>query len=168
MRRMKIIPIGTIRTPFKKPEYCPPQGAFSNARGKILLKKKYKEALADLDGFSHAWLIFCFHKCGKFESKVKPLLDEEPRGLFATRHPNRPNPIGMTPVKILKINGCEIEFEGADMLDGSPLLDIKPLVEEFDVRAGAKTGWIERVLKRKRFSQKDIQSKKYKDRNSTQ
>lgn len=157
---MKIIPIGTIKTPFKKPEDCLPQGAFSKARGKILIKKRYKEALADLDGFSHAWLLYCFHKCGKFQARVKPLLDEEKRGLFATRHPNRPNPIGMTPVKILEINDCEIEFEGADMLDGTPLLDIKPLVREFDVRAGTKTGWIGKALKRKRFSQKDIRGKK--------
>lgn len=157
---MKITPIGTIKTPFKKPEECPPQGAFSKARGKIIIKKNYKEALSDLDGFSHAWLLYCFHKCGKFQSKVKPLLDDEPRGLFATRHPNRPNPIGMTPVKILKINGCEIEFEGADMLDGSPLVDIKPLVKEFDVRAGTKRGWLEKMFKDKRFSKKVLKKNK--------
>lgn len=156
---MKLIAIGTIRTSFKKIEECPPQGALFKARGQVIVKKRYREALSDLEGFSHVWLVFCFHKCGKFQSKVNPLLDEKPRGLFATRHPNRPNPIGMTPVKILKIEDCGFEFEGADMLDGTPLLDIKPLVKEFDVE-GVKNGWIGKVLKDKRFSKRDSQNKK--------
>lgn len=98
----------------------------------------------DLEGFSFIYLIYHFHKSKKYRLNVKPFLDDIPRGLFSTRAPKRPNQIGISVVKLISINKKIIEIENVDMLDGTPLLDIKPYVPEFDVYKVGKIGWLEK------------------------
>ena len=105
------------------------------------------EALADLDGFSHIILLCHLHKTGSYRLKVVPFLDTQPRGLFATRAPSRPNPIGLSVVELLRIDGNKLEIQGVDLLDGTPVLDIKPYVGEFDDRGQSRAGWLEHARK---------------------
>ena len=109
----------------------------------------FVEGLSDLDGFSHVILLYHFHKTDGYKLRVIPFLDTRPRGLFATRAPRRPNPIGLSVVKLLGIEGNELSVEGIDVLDGTPLLDVKPYVGEFDVREGARFGWLEKSRERR-------------------
>ncbi|MDY6932399.1 MAG: tRNA (N6-threonylcarbamoyladenosine(37)-N6)-methyltransferase TrmO, partial [Halobacteriota archaeon] len=104
--------------------------------------EEYEEGLSDLDGFSHIILIFAFHKSNGFSLKVKPFLDDSVRGLFATRSPRRPNKIGMSIVNLIEIKGNILSVKGVDMIDGTPLLDIKPYIPEFDERDDVRTGWL--------------------------
>ena len=136
-------PIGAIYTPFKAVENMPIQAAAAaGCKGRVIIKEKFASGLKDLDGFSHAHLIYAFHECKGYLLEVKPFLDDVTRGIFATRSPKRPCHIGMSIVRITGINGVEISVENVDMLDGTPLLDIKPYVPEFDVIDEAvKTGW---------------------------
>jgi tRNA-Thr(GGU) m(6)t(6)A37 methyltransferase TsaA len=134
-------PIGLIRSPFTDPAQVPIQAALSQARGQIELYPEYAAALADLDGFSHLHLLYVFHRSAGFELRVTPFLDTQPRGLFATRYPKRPNPLGLSVVRLLAVRGCLLDVEGLDVLDHTPLLDIKPYVPQFDERAGVRTGW---------------------------
>jgi tRNA-Thr(GGU) m(6)t(6)A37 methyltransferase TsaA len=134
-------PIGVIHTPFKVTEGMPIQSARSTAAGKAVIDPQYNAGLQDLEGFSHIYLIYILHCSTGFELKVKPFLDDSLHGLFATRHPCRPNPIGLSIVRLLERRDNILEFEGADMLDGTPLLDIKPYVPEFDAISDAMTGW---------------------------
>jgi tRNA-Thr(GGU) m(6)t(6)A37 methyltransferase TsaA len=143
------IQIGTLHTPFKQAVGTPIQGALSgNQEGEIVVFPQYQEGLADLDGFSHLILIYAFHKLEGHKLKVKPYLDKHERGIFATRSPCRPNPIGMTVVRLMEIDGCRLKVRGVDMLDGTPLLDIKPSVPLFDYRENVTCGWFEPHLKR--------------------
>jgi len=102
---------------------------------------EYAEGLEDLEGFSHIFLLYVFHESSGYSLLVKPFLDDQLRGLFATRHPCRPNPIGLSVVRLIARQGNSLEVEGVDTLDGTPLLDIKPYVPDFDVRADTRTGW---------------------------
>jgi tRNA-Thr(GGU) m(6)t(6)A37 methyltransferase TsaA len=140
--------IGIIHTPFKTLEGMPiqPSGA-SAVAGTVEVDIKYERGLKDLDGFSHIILIYHFHKSKEFSLRVVPFLDNEPRGLFATRAPNRPNPIGFSVVRLKKIRKNILEIENVDILDRTPLLDIKPFVPEFDVYENVNTGWLEKVSK---------------------
>jgi tRNA-Thr(GGU) m(6)t(6)A37 methyltransferase TsaA len=104
---------------------------------------KYAEGLADLEGFSHILLLYAFHCSKGYELKVKPFLDNKYRGLFATRYPRRPNPIGLSLVRLKSANENILVVEGVDVLNGTPLLDIKPYVPEFDIRTGVRAGWYE-------------------------
>jgi len=163
-REMNLRPIGIIRTPFQKPDECPAQGAFSEVEGAAIVEPQYAEGLDDLEGFSHAWLLYWFHRSGPFKLKVRPMLDKTPRGLFASRAPIRPNPIGITAIRIVEIvrsrqAPIQIHFEGADMLDGTPLLDIKPYVPAFDGRDDVRVGWLEKPLKQKGVKKKFGQKK---------
>ena len=143
MSQITYEPIGIIHTPFKRPEGMPiqPSGA-KGIKGTIVLDEKYIEALADLDGFSHIILIYHLHLSEGFSLKVKPFLDDTRRGLFATRAPRRPNPIGLSVVKLIGIESNILTIENVDMVDGTPLLDIKPYVEEFNSAEEIKTGWL--------------------------
>ena len=135
--------IGTIYTPFKRKEGMPIQSAGSKGiRGKIKLKRKYAEGLYDLEKFSHIILVYYFHKSKGFKLRVIPFLDDKQHGLFATRAPRRPNAIGISVVKLLSIKDNILEIENVDMLDGTPLLDIKPYVSQFDIHEIEKSGWI--------------------------
>jgi tRNA-Thr(GGU) m(6)t(6)A37 methyltransferase TsaA len=141
---INFISIGTIRTPFKKIVDMPiqPTGA-KGIKGNIELKPEYIDGLKDLNGFSHIILIYLFHKANKCQLEVIPFLDTVKRGVFATRAPNRPNPIGLSVVKLLEIESNILHIENVDILDQTPLIDIKPYVTEFDKPTSVRCGWIE-------------------------
>jgi tRNA (adenine37-N6)-methyltransferase len=134
-------PIGEIHTPFLDKRGTPIQPSRSSAPGQVEVYPAYVDGLRDLDGFSHIILLYVFHRSDDYALLVKPFLDDRERGLFATRYPARPNPIGLSIVRLLAIHERVLEIEGADMLDGTPLLDIKPYVPDFDVRTDVRTGW---------------------------
>lgn len=140
--RVRYRSIGTIHTPFVKKEGMPVQpGGAEGIKGIVKLKKKYTEGLVDLEGFSHIYLVYHLHKSKGFNLRVIPFLDDKLHGLFATRAPRRPNAIGISVVKLLNINSNVLEIENVDMLDGTPLLDIKPYIPEFDIHEITNTGW---------------------------
>lgn len=141
--KIEIEQIGTIFTSFKTREGMPiqPKGA-KRIKGKIVINKKLSNGLNDLIGFSHIILIYYFHKSKGFELKIKPFLDTKKRGVFATRAPKRPNPIGISVVKLLDIKDNELFVENIDILNETPLLDIKPYIPEFDHHTVEKIGWI--------------------------
>jgi tRNA-Thr(GGU) m(6)t(6)A37 methyltransferase TsaA len=137
-------PIGVVRTPFATHEGMPIQTvAAGGVRGRIELDRAYAEGLADLDGFTHLHLITYLHRTGAASLRVTPYLDTVERGVFATRSPKRPNPIGLSLVRLVGIEGAVLHIEELDLLDGTPLLDIKPYVPPFDDRADARFGWFE-------------------------
>jgi tRNA-Thr(GGU) m(6)t(6)A37 methyltransferase TsaA len=139
-------PIGLIRTPHDERVGTPIQPAYAaGVRGSVVLLDEYAEALADLDGFEHVWLLYCFDRAGPWKARVVPYRDVVERGLFATRAPARPNPIGLSVVRLLSIEGVRLEVEGVDMLDRTPLLDVKPYVPAFDAHAGSRAGWLDRA-----------------------
>lgn len=136
--------IGTIYTPFKDIEGMPiqPRGA-ADIAGRVELDECFADGLQDLDGFSHLILLYGFHKSRGYELVVTPFLDKRKRGLFATRAPRRPNPVGISIVRLVRIEAPVIHILGADVLDGTPLLDIKPYVPGFDAFPEANAGWLE-------------------------
>ena len=143
MNLIKYRPIGIIRSPFKTPAGTPiqPAGA-SDVEGRVEVFSQYTAGLDDLTGFSHIFLIYHFHLSKKFTLKVTPFLDNRERGLFATRAPSRPNPIGLSVVRLVDITDGILTVLDVDVIDGTPLLDVKPYVPEFDVRKVDHTGWI--------------------------
>ena len=141
---LEVKPIGIIHTPFTELEGMPIQPGGARASGTIELSKEYIKGLQDLEGFSHVILIYHFHKTKKVDMIVKPFLDKQPRGIFSTRAPRRPNPIG---ISVVKLNGIEdniLSIENIDVVDGTPLLDIKPYIAAFDGVEDAKSGWAEK------------------------
>jgi tRNA-Thr(GGU) m(6)t(6)A37 methyltransferase TsaA len=112
--------------------------------GQVEVLPEYQAGLRDLAGFSHIILLYLFHQSDPgYDLAVTPFLDGEPKGLFATRYPRRPNPIGLSIVRLLRCEGRVLHVEGIDVLDGTPLLDIKPYVPPFDAHPGAAYGWLE-------------------------
>jgi tRNA-Thr(GGU) m(6)t(6)A37 methyltransferase TsaA len=140
--------IGTIHTPFTEKAGMPiqPAGA-AGVRGMVEVFEEYRQGLEDLEGFSHVILIFHFHRSEGYRLKVVPFMDRVERGVFATRAPKRPNPIGLSVVALDRVEGGVLHVRNVDMLDGTPLLDIKPYVPEFDGHTDVKTGWLECVRK---------------------
>jgi tRNA-Thr(GGU) m(6)t(6)A37 methyltransferase TsaA len=139
-------PIGTIHTPFTDLSDMPIQPASeASAPGTVLLDPRLTAGLKDLDGFSHVILIYHFHRAGRVDLTVTPFMDAEPRGLFATRAPTRPNPIGISIVALERVEGNILHLGNVDILDGTPLLDIKPYVPSFDAPPDARTGWLEQA-----------------------
>lgn len=150
-------PIGIIHSPHHDTAQTPIQPVCARGvAGTVEVFADYVEGLADVDGFSHLHLIYWFHRSavvqmgsgppsGPFSLKVVPYLDDVPRGVFATRAPRRPNPIGLSLVRLVERRGAELHVEDLDVLDGTPLLDIKPYVEGFDLRLGTRGGWTEAV-----------------------
>ena len=138
--------IGTIHTEFKEIEGMPiqPTGA-KGVKGTIVIKDKYVDGLKDLDGFSHIHLIYLLHKVERYKLEVKPIMDTKTHGVFATRSPKRPNRIGMSVVKVNKVEGNTVFIENVDILDETPLLDIKPYVPQLyeDTIDELKIGWFE-------------------------
>jgi tRNA (adenine37-N6)-methyltransferase len=134
-------PIGVIHSPFTDKSETPIQAVRSQARGTVEIFPEYAEGLQDLEGFSHIFLLYTFHESSGYSLTVKPFLDDALHGLFATRYPYRPNPIGLSVVHLLSRTGNSLEIEGVDILDGTPLLDIKPYVPEFDIRTNTRNGW---------------------------
>ncbi len=139
----KMKPIGLIRSPYSNGEETPIQSTFSGGRGEIEVFPEYEAGLKDIDGFSHLILLYCFHRVKGYSLSVKPFLNDTPKGLFATRYPARPNPIGISVVRLLERRGNILYVAEVDMWDGTPLLDIKPYVPQFDERKGATVGWLE-------------------------
>jgi tRNA-Thr(GGU) m(6)t(6)A37 methyltransferase TsaA len=143
--------IGVVHSPFTDPKSMPIQPVSENsAAGTVDLLPEYAAGLRDLEGFSHIVLVYHFHRSRGFALSVTPYLDTVPRGLFATRAPNRPNPIGLSLVRLARIEGPRLHVENLDVLDGTPLLDIKPHVPEFDCAPGARIGWLEKAGARMR------------------
>ena len=143
MDEIRYKPIGVVRSPFKAPSGTPIQPkAASGVRGTVEVFPEYAGGLKDLEGFSHIMLIYHFHMSGGFLLKVKPYLDDTPRGLFSTRAPARPNPIGVSVVGLDGIEGNNLLVRDLDIVDGTPLLDIKPYVPEFDAPAAERIGWL--------------------------
>jgi len=144
LAKIELTVIGKISTPHKTIENIPIQSVGAGEfDGVIELEPELTEALQSLDGFSHIILLYNFHKVQDFKLKVKPFMDNMEHGIFATRSPKRPSPIGLSTVEILKIEGNKIYFKGADMLDGTPLLDIKPFFRQVDNRPDAISGWLD-------------------------
>ena len=146
MKSVEYKPIGIIYSPHKDLHGMPiqPVGA-KGIKGRIELKKEYKEGLKDLNGFSHIILIYHFHLCNGHSLKVKPFLDKVERGIFATRAPKRPNPIGISVVQLDNIEENTIYISNVDVVDGTPLLDIKPYIPHFDTCEDEEVciGWFE-------------------------
>ena len=133
--------IGVIHSPFSDPAQAPIQASRSTATGSVEVFPQFVAGLGDLNEFSHIFLIYLIDCPQGYDLSVKPFLDDQEHGIFATRYPCRPNPIGLSLVRLLRVDGNLLEIEGIDMLDGVPLLDIKPYVPDFDVRENAKIGW---------------------------
>ena len=141
-------PIGVIHSDFKSSIGTPIQPVASLASvAKVEVFPEFAEGLRDIDGFSHIILIFHMHLVTKPQLEVVPFLDTETHGVFATRSPARPNPIGFSVVELEKIKGNKLYVKGVDIIDGTPLLDIKPFVPAFDVRQAHKMGWFEKINK---------------------
>jgi tRNA-Thr(GGU) m(6)t(6)A37 methyltransferase TsaA len=138
-------PIGIIHSPFKSREGTPiqPIGAIG-VRAKVEIFPEYVEGLQDLEGFSHIILLYHCHLSQSYKLKVKPFLDDVQRGLFATRAPARPNPIGISVVRLIQIERATLSVQDIDIIDQTPLLDIKPFVPDFDMRKAQRTGWLEK------------------------
>lgn len=148
---IKFKPIGIVHSPFKKikaidvQKYADPQG-FDQILGDLEIFKEYEDGLEDTEGFSHIIVIFAFHKSGGYQLRTKPFLDDEPRGVFSTRSPHRPNPLGLTVVRVLERDGNILKVSGIDMLDRTPILDIKPYTSR-DQKSPIRLGWLENKMK---------------------
>jgi tRNA-Thr(GGU) m(6)t(6)A37 methyltransferase TsaA len=134
--------IGVIHTPFQKTENMPIQSARSDVAAVVELFPEYLAGLDGVEDFSHLILLYLFHRSPDQASmRVKPFLDDRQHGIFATRYPCRPNPIGLSVVRLVERRANMLEILGADMLDATPLLDIKPYIPDFDIHTVTKTGW---------------------------
>jgi len=148
MNTIQYRPIGIIHTPYKRPKGTPIQPPTSKGvESDVEVFENYTEGLTDLEGFSHIFLIYHFHLSRKFSLKVKPFLDDESHGLFATRAPSRPNAIGLSIVELIGTQKNILRVKNIDVLDGTPLLDIKPYVPGFDIRKVHRIGWMEKKIK---------------------
>jgi tRNA (adenine37-N6)-methyltransferase len=142
-------PIGVIHTPYKRPEDAPRRPCrFPPARAWVEVFAPYRRGLKDLRGFSHVLLVYHLHLSKGYQLVCKPFLDNTHRGVFATRSPRRPNPIGISVVRLVRIRRGVLEVSHVDMVDGSPLLDIKPYVPEVARNERVKLGWLEAALPR--------------------
>lgn len=138
-------PIGIIHSPHRELAGMPIQPtAAAGIKGSVVVTSALQEGLMDLEEFSHLILVYYFHEAKSPEMRVKPFLDDVKRGVFATRAPRRPNGIGISVVKLLAVEGNILEIENVDILDGTPLLDIKPYVPDFDERDEVRIGWLEK------------------------
>jgi tRNA-Thr(GGU) m(6)t(6)A37 methyltransferase TsaA len=143
---LSVCPIGRIRSPHTRSEETPIQPVFAEGvQGRAEILPEYADGLQDLDGFSHIWLLYWFHQAGSPRLIVQPFLQDVEHGVFATRAPTRPNPLGLSLVRLVRREGRVLHLEDVDVLDGTPLLDLKPYVPQFDYRTGVRTGWLEAV-----------------------
>jgi tRNA-Thr(GGU) m(6)t(6)A37 methyltransferase TsaA len=149
MKNIIYKPIGIIKTPFNNIKGMPiqPIGA-KDIEGIIEIKPEYAKCLKDLSGFSHISLIYHFHLSKGFQSEVIPFMDNEKRGLFSTRAPKRPNPIGISIVRLIKVDGLALHIKDIDVVTDTPLLDIKPFVAEIDMIKNTENGWMGEKLKK--------------------
>lgn len=146
MKEIRCLPIGVIRSGHRRAGSTPIQPAYAaGCRGRVEVAAAFAAGLRDLEGFSHAFLIYHFHRAGAAKLSVRPFLQDVERGVFATRSPRRPNAIGLSVVRLLGRDGPVLHVEGLDVLDGTPLLDIKPYVSRFDRVAASRDGWQDEV-----------------------
>jgi len=146
--KIEYTPIGIIHSPFLELEDMPiqPSGG-AGIMGTVDVFEAFQAGLMDLDGFSHIILLYHFHASHSYKLKVVPFLDSESRGLFATRAPKRPNPIGISIVKLEKVEDGVLHIRNVDILNDTPLLDIKPYVPEFDAQVDVRIGWLKKIGK---------------------
>ncbi len=139
---LRLHPIGVIHSPYREPGGTPIQAAFGgDVSGEVEVFEEYAEALDDLEGFERIYLIYWLHRARSFRLKVVPYRDTVERGLFATRAPSRPNPIGLSIVRLVDRKGNHLQVEGLDIIDGTPLLDIKPYIPLVDSHPDSRSGW---------------------------
>lgn len=144
-KEIRLKPIGMIHTPYKEPKGIPIQGKFEKGiTGRAEIFPKYQQGLKDIEGFSHIVLIYYFDRSKDEKLISRPFLEDESHGIFAIRSPHRPNHIGFSIVKIEKVEDNSVTFSEVDILDGTPLLDIKPYVSHFDSRENVKNGWLDK------------------------
>ena len=136
-------PIGTLHTPFTTPQGTPIQPAYADQPATVELDPAFALGLQDLDGFEQLWPLTWLHHGGPGPLLVTPFRDDRPHGVFATRAPRRPNPIGLSRVRLLRIEGTTLHLSGVDLLDGTPVLDIKPYVPAFDAAPDSRAGWLD-------------------------
>jgi tRNA-Thr(GGU) m(6)t(6)A37 methyltransferase TsaA len=145
MKKFTMQQIGIIHSPYKTPKDMPIQGRFKpDVQACIEMEEEFAPGLKDLDQFSHAFVLYYFHKSGKQSLLAQPFLEKQKHGIFAIRSPHRPNHIGLSIIKIEKIQQNKIYFTQVDMLDNTPVLDIKPYVKHFDSRPDALSGWVDK------------------------
>jgi tRNA (adenine37-N6)-methyltransferase len=144
------VPIGILRSPYAGLEGMPLQTAAApEAEATVELHERVHGALRDLDGFSHLWLLAHLHRVDGWTPEVTPFLDDDrPRGVLATRSPRHPNPIGLSLVELIAVKPGRLVVRGIDLLDGTPVLDVKPYVPLFDARAEVRTGWFDPAAER--------------------
>lgn len=144
LSRIEYAPIGVIHSPFQDLADMPIQPTSQASRpGTVEIYPEFVLGLQDLAGFSHLYLIYHLHKAKRVDLKVTPFLDDRPHGVFATRAPNRPNPIGLSLVKLKRIEGAILHVSNLDVLDGTPLLDLKPYLPPFEEAEDVRLGWLE-------------------------
>jgi tRNA (adenine37-N6)-methyltransferase len=142
---IELKPIGIIHTPIHEMKETPIQSSRSDIFGTVEIFAQFIEGLDGVGDFSHIFLLYAFHRSDPQPAlKIQPFLDDKDHGIFATRYPARPNPIGLSVVRVIKVEGNLIHFQGADMWDETPLLDIKPYVPDFDIHPATKIGWYEK------------------------
>ncbi|XHR29287.1 MAG: tRNA (N6-threonylcarbamoyladenosine(37)-N6)-methyltransferase TrmO [Chthoniobacteraceae bacterium] len=142
---MKLTSIGIIHSPHLQATGTPVQPVFaSGIEGTLELHPEYAAGLKDLEGFDRIWILYWFDRAAEARLEVTPYLDTRPHGIFATRSPSRPNPLGISSVRVRRIEGSVIHILDVDVLDGTPLLDIKPYVPAFDAFAAERIGWFEK------------------------
>ena len=147
-------PVGIIHTPFKKQASTPIQGVFApDSKGEVEVFPQYVDGLKDIAGFSHLILLYHFHLTNDYALQTKPFLDNESKGIFAIRHFKRPNHIGLSVVRLHAVRGNILEIGEVDMVDGTPLLDIKPYVPGFDNRDNVKDGWYQQASNKNTYEQ---------------
>jgi tRNA-Thr(GGU) m(6)t(6)A37 methyltransferase TsaA len=155
-------PIGVIHSPHETPSGTPIQPAYAEGiEGTVVVDEDLEPALADLEHFERIWLIYHLHRAGPFKPVVIPYRDTRTHGLFATRSPCRPSPIGLSVVRLLERRGSVLRVLGVDVLDGTPLLDIKPYVPEFNACSPSRAGWFDEARENRqvadgRFHEADL------------
>ena len=149
MKKICYVPIGIVHSEFNEKTNVPIQSVFSDNKGIIEIFPEFSDGLKDIEGFSHIFLIYHFHLSKGFSLKVTPFLDDVERGIFSTRAPKRPNSIGLSILSIQGIEGNRIFVSGVDIIDKTPVLDIKPYVSHFDYRLDVKNGWISNKIDKK-------------------
>jgi tRNA (adenine37-N6)-methyltransferase len=142
---MEVTPIGVIHSPYSTRDECPIQPAFSEAHGSVEVFPEYAAGLKDVETFTHVYLLYEFNRAGDVELVRPTFLDDAPHGIFASRHPCRPNAIGMSIVRLLERRDNVLLVSGVDVLDRTPLLDIKPYMPRFDVVETASNGWADEL-----------------------
>jgi len=156
MNEVNYKPIGVIHSPFKHPKGTPIQPtAAKGIDGTIEIFPEYVGGLKDIEDFSHIILIYHFHLSKGWSLEVKPFMDDQLHGVFATRAPARPNPIGISIVRLVRVEDNVLHIQDIDIVDGTPLLDIKPYVPEFDMREVEKIGWLEKNIHKLSTSKDD-------------